>query len=214
MAYFFIILGVVLVIAAARDTQGDLFTLLQGDLIPNSGTSVSANGSVTNTFKLPGTNSANFFYWIIAIGLIGAVGYVDDLKPISNGFLALVIVVLLLDNRGFFTQFSAALNQISGTVGTPIGNATSPGVSVAVDTVPTGTSVSNSSTTVVAGGTTVVSGGSGNGGGPSSGQCPAGYEWLDSQCVPINFFGGGGDPFGGSTGPSDPFDPFGGVFTS
>lgn len=184
MPYFFIILGVILVVSAARDTYGNLLTLLEGDLVNTNG-------------------PQNFFYWFAAIAIIGLVGYIDELKPISNGFLALVLVVLFIDNKGFFAQFTAALSQIRNSSGnTVIPNASSAGVSVAVDTVPTGGS-SSSTTVISGGGSGVIVGGGGSGTGGQTPNCPAGYTWLDSQCVPIDFgFGGGGsDPLGG--------DPFG-----
>jgi hypothetical protein len=192
MSYFFIIFGVILVVASARNTQGDLFTLLQGDFF----------------------GSGNFLYWFAAIFIIGAIGYDEKLRPISDGFLALVIIGLLLNNKGFFAQFGTALNQIKGTTTTPIGNASSPGVSLAVDTVPNVTqNTTKTTTTIVAGGgnggTVVTSGGSG-----SNNGCPPGlvYSVEVGDCIDPNNPGGGGFGgigFGGSGDPFGPSDPFG-----
>lgn len=192
MSYFFIIFGVILVVASARNTQGCLFTLLQGDLFNNAGT--NSCGSVSG--------SSSFLWWLAAIFIIGAVGYDERIRPISDGFLALVIIVLLINNGGFFAKFQASLSKIAGTTAAPIGNASSPGVSLAVDSLPGTTTVNNTS---VSGGGTVSNPGSGGNTSQNGQQCPAGYEWLDSQCVPIDFgFYGGSGPGGSSGGYDDP----------
>lgn len=201
MSYFFIIFGVILVIASARNTQGCLFTLLQGDLFNNAGS--NSCGSISG--------SSSFLYWLAAIFIIGAIGYDERLRPISDGFLALVIIVLLINNGGFFAKFKDALSQIAGTTATPIGNASSPGVSLAVDTIPNTTTNTTNTSTVVAGGGGVVLGGGGGGGNNGGGGCPPGYVRSAEvgDCIPDNSldpfgFGGGGGLDGGFGG-SDPF---------
>jgi hypothetical protein len=102
MPFVLIIIGTVLLISSVRNTYGattptggpGLAKLVQGDF----------------------TGQANFLYWIIALLLIGAVGYVRSLRPISVAFLALIIIVLFLKKGnpsgvggGFFSQFTAAL---------------------------------------------------------------------------------------------------------
>src|SRR5712671_4334194 len=95
MPFALLMIGVVLLVAGIRDKQDDLFALVKGDF----------------------TGQANFVYWVISIMIIGAVGYVPKLKPISTGFLVLVILVLFLKRGdpkgvggGFFEKFTAALN--------------------------------------------------------------------------------------------------------
>lgn len=92
MPIAFIIFGIFLVVASVRWNQGgnQVWTLLGSDL---QGKSVTT-----------GKQTGNFFAWAAAIILIGAVGYIDELKPVANTMLALVIVVLLLSNNGFFAQ--------------------------------------------------------------------------------------------------------------
>lgn len=53
--------------------------------------------------------TGGFVYYVAAIAGIGALGYVDALRTISRLFMALILIVLVLANRGFFAQFSAAL---------------------------------------------------------------------------------------------------------
>lgn len=88
-----ILIGVILLIAAVRNTQGTLFTLVKGDF----------------------TGKNNFIFWLVAILVIGAIGNVKQLKGFSNAFLALVIIVILLSNKGFFAQFQTALSTTTST---------------------------------------------------------------------------------------------------
>jgi hypothetical protein len=106
MPFALLILGILLLVAGVRNTQDVLFALFKGDFVGQD----------------------NFIFWFLAIVLIGALGYIPKLKPISTAFLGLVIVVLFLKKGsssgtggGFFAQFTQA---ISGTQ-----NAATPGVS-------------------------------------------------------------------------------------
>lgn len=65
--------GVVLIVAAYRNSQNDLATALASDV-------------------------PQFVVWAAAIVAIGSIGFVPGLKPVSRGILALVIVVLILQN--------------------------------------------------------------------------------------------------------------------
>lgn len=65
-----------------------------------------------STLKSDFTGPGNFLYWGIALWVIGAAGYYKPLKPLSNAFLGLVILVLFLSNKGFFQQF---MSQIGST---------------------------------------------------------------------------------------------------
>ncbi len=99
MPFVLIIIGIVLLTVAVRNTQDDLFHLLQGDF----------------------TGDNNYIYWVLAILVIGAVGYIPRLKPISTAFLILVVLVLFLKKgTGFFDSFNAQLKAgTSGTAATP-----------------------------------------------------------------------------------------------
>jgi hypothetical protein len=90
MPFVLIVAGVVLLIAGVRNTQGTLYTLVRGDF----------------------TGPNNFVYWFLAIMIIGAIGYIPKLKPISIAFLTLVILVLFLkQGTGFFDQFKAQIGS-------------------------------------------------------------------------------------------------------
>jgi len=99
MAVVLIIIGLVMVIAAVRNTvttQGNvegLVPLVQGDF----------------------SGQNNFVYWVVSILIIGAIGYIPSMKNLSNAILALVIIVLFLSKGGFFQQFQNALQTTTGT---------------------------------------------------------------------------------------------------
>jgi hypothetical protein len=95
MAFVFIIIGVVLTVSGVRGTQGDLWAQVQKDFSPSQ--------------QQQGQHS--FVPWFVAIMVIGAIGYVEDLKEISRSFLLLVIIVLFLSNNGFFAQLQKLETQ-------------------------------------------------------------------------------------------------------
>ena len=88
-----LLVGALFLIAAVRGTHTDLFTLLKGDF----------------------TGDKNFLVWVVAIFVLGALGYVAGIKPLANAFLLLVVVVILLTNKGFFSQFTAGLKSTAST---------------------------------------------------------------------------------------------------
>lgn len=96
MPFALTIIGLFLLIAGVRNTQDQLFTLVHGDF----------------------TGSDNFIFWFLAILLIGAIGYVDKLKPLSTAFLVLIVSVLFLKKGsstgiggGFFAQFLSGIQS-------------------------------------------------------------------------------------------------------
>lgn len=94
MPFALIIIGVVLVVASVRNTQDDLYTLVKGDF----------------------SGQNNYLYWMVSILIIGAVGYVPTLKPLSRMFLALLVVVLFLSHGGVLSQLNAQLFSATGNV--------------------------------------------------------------------------------------------------
>ena len=94
MPLFFLVVGVALLVAAIRGTLSNksgtgLFNLIEADF----------------------TTSNNFGIWILAIVLTGSLGYVPGLKGVSSGLLLLVVLVILLGNKGFFSQFQQAVTS-------------------------------------------------------------------------------------------------------
>jgi len=72
-----------------------------------NGNAAKFYGLLVNDFSGP----KSFVYWFISILVLGALGYIKGLEQMSKLFLILVIIVLLLDNGGFFAQFQAYLKQ-------------------------------------------------------------------------------------------------------
>lgn len=96
MPFALIIIGVVLLVSVIRNTQGDLYSLLVHDF----------------------TGANNFIFWAFSILVIGSIGYIPKLKTLSNVFIALVILVLILTKGkpsapggGFFQQLITALKS-------------------------------------------------------------------------------------------------------
>ena len=97
MPILFGLFGLILIVAGVRGrvTQGNpsLVSLVKGDF----------------------TGNDPFWKWILAILLIGSLGYVPGLRPVSRAFMALVIIVFLLSNKGVFAQLSTALQPAKKT---------------------------------------------------------------------------------------------------
>lgn len=94
MPFALLIIGAVLLTSSVRNTQDDLFKLVKGDF----------------------SGQGNFIFWVVSLLIIGAVGYIPKLKPLSDAFLVLVLIVLFLSkgdpskaSGGFFQKFSSAL---------------------------------------------------------------------------------------------------------
>lgn len=92
MPLFFLIVGVLLVIVGINDRVGDLTTLLKDDFAPSDG-------------------QPSFILWILIIGIVGLLGGLKSFKPVSNAFLVLLVIVVLLANKGFIAKFTEALKQ-------------------------------------------------------------------------------------------------------
>lgn len=123
MAFALLIIGITFLVAGVRGTHTQLTTLLIGDF----------------------TGPNNYLYWILAIMVVGSIGYVDRLKPLANGLLVLIILALFLtkgragdpSSGGFFEKFMAAIGSTenapvsSGGVGAAIAGALGVGVPAA-----------------------------------------------------------------------------------
>lgn len=91
MALIVVILGAVLIVAAIRNSHRTLFAALGQDV--------------------PG-----YVVWAAAILAIGIIGWIPGLTPLSRGLLALVIVVIVLNNyQSILNGFESAWTQPGGT---------------------------------------------------------------------------------------------------
>jgi hypothetical protein len=100
MPFVFAVIGSVFLVAGVRGSSDDLLQLLKTDLF--------------------GGGKNSFIYWILAIAALGAIGYVDDLRPLSRALLVLVLVVLVLSSGdpgrtggGLFAKFTDAISSIT-----------------------------------------------------------------------------------------------------
>lgn len=96
-----LMIGVILIVAALRNSQGALFSALSTDV-------------------------PEYVIWAAAILAIGAIGFIPGLKPVSRGLLALIVVVIVLNNyqailAGFKSVASGQTRSSGKTVS--IGNA-------------------------------------------------------------------------------------------
>jgi hypothetical protein len=97
MPILFGLFGIVLIVAGVR------------------GAITNGNPSLVSLVKDDFTGNDPFWKWMLAILLIGAIGYIPDMRPISRGFMALVIVVFVLDNQGVFTQLTNTFKSTRST---------------------------------------------------------------------------------------------------
>lgn len=100
MPLLFIGTGLVFLLTGIKGDAAKLFGLLQGDF--------------------QGEN--NFIYWFFSILVLGSLGYIKHLENLSRVFIALVVVVLLLDNKGFFAKLQEFIDS-SKTVAKPTAGA-------------------------------------------------------------------------------------------
>jgi hypothetical protein len=90
MPFVLLLVGILFFVVALQGTQGSLFSLLKSEFV--------------------GTNS--FVVWAAAFVIIGLLGYIRPIRPITHAFLVLMLLVLILTNgKGFFSQFNAALRS-------------------------------------------------------------------------------------------------------
>jgi hypothetical protein len=60
----------------------------------------------------PSQGAPGFLMWLVALFVAGSLGYIRSFKPVANAFLVLIVISMLLSNRGFFSQFSSAIKKV------------------------------------------------------------------------------------------------------
>jgi len=96
MPYALLLIGAVLLVAGIRGTYSDLWTLVKGDFT--------------------GTNS--YLSWVAAIAVIGGIGYIPKLKPLSIALLTLLLLVIVISRKGVFDKLQSYItNGIPATAG-------------------------------------------------------------------------------------------------
>lgn len=87
MPFALVTIGLMMIVTGARDTHIQFGEQLKSDL----------------------TGSQNFLQYALAIGTVGSLGYVSDLRSISNLLMSLIILSLILSNQGVFRKLQDAL---------------------------------------------------------------------------------------------------------
>jgi uncharacterized membrane protein HdeD (DUF308 family) len=93
MPILLLIVGILLIVVGINDKVSELGDLITEDFQPSDG-------------------SAGFHIWIVAIFVAGAIGYIPGFKPVANAFLVLIVLGILLSNKGFFSQFTDAIESV------------------------------------------------------------------------------------------------------
>jgi len=91
MGFALIVAGLLMIVTGGRGTYAQFATQVAKDFT--------------------GPVGQNFTYWLVALGAVGAVGYIKPLQTVSRLFLVLIIIAIFLSNKGFFAQFTSALAQ-------------------------------------------------------------------------------------------------------
>ena len=90
MPIFLLLIGIIFLVASIRGNQNELIDLLREDF----------------------SGKNNFILWVLALVIIVAFGNFKQLRPISDGFLGLVILVIIISNYKKGNLFNSFLRQI------------------------------------------------------------------------------------------------------
>lgn len=93
---------------------------LNDRLTPNGNTGKANLTSLIGEDIVPTDGSVSFAIWVLAIAFVGFIGFVKQLKGISNGFLVLLFVGIFLSGKqgssqgaGFFANLTSAFQGLS-----------------------------------------------------------------------------------------------------
>lgn len=92
MPFIVLAVGVILLISALNNSYSALAGALEQDIPP-------------------------FLHWALAIVLLGALGFVPGLKPVSRGLMTLVLVVIFLKN---YSSIFSSLQEAGQLVSVPV----------------------------------------------------------------------------------------------
>lgn len=87
MPFVFLFFGFIVFVVGIRGRQQEAAALLQEDFTGNN----------------------NFLVWLIALFVIGSIGYVKAFEPLVRAFVILIMIAMILSNgrNGLFNQFRA-----------------------------------------------------------------------------------------------------------
>lgn len=87
MPFALVLIGLILVVTGARGTMREFGAELRADF----------------------TGPGNFIWWIVSIGVVGFLGYIPEFRSFSRWFMTLIVIAMVLSNRGFFAKLMQAL---------------------------------------------------------------------------------------------------------
>jgi hypothetical protein len=90
MPFVLITIGVVLFVTALNGTTKAFGSQIYKDLFTNTG-------------------GPSFIYWMLALVVVGMIGYIPEAKKPSDAFMALIIIGMVLANGGFFQKLQQAI---------------------------------------------------------------------------------------------------------
>ena len=83
------VVGLLIVVAGIKNNAAELESTIVGDF----------------------SGAGSFWYWIVAVIVIGSIGYYQPAKNVSHLFLGLIVLVFLISNKGVFAQIQAAIEH-------------------------------------------------------------------------------------------------------
>lgn len=89
MPFALVLIGLLMIVTGARNTHAAFGQQIVADF----------------------TGPQNYTTWMIAIGAMGSLGYIEALRPLSRSFMTLIIISFILKNGGVFDKFSEAIAQ-------------------------------------------------------------------------------------------------------
>ena len=89
MPFALVLIGLLLIVTGAKGTYAQFGTLVAGEF----------------------TGKPNFIEFAVAIIILGMLGYIDAFRTISRLLLFLVLIGIVVSNKGVFANFQKALAQ-------------------------------------------------------------------------------------------------------
>lgn len=99
MPFALLFVGMILIITGFQNTYKQFGTMVAGDFSGNQ----------------------SFLYWLASIGVVGSVGYIKGAESFSRAFMALILIAMIVNNKGLFANLQSAIVAGSTSETNPIG---------------------------------------------------------------------------------------------